>query len=270
MKKILITILIILIAIPLCVSAGQRIVVMANSIDYANSAEFVNYLDSKGRPVLHIAAKDLDAHNQEKFIVILGGPSAPEGIGPQVMPLISKKDVGFLNTPGNKRMFIKTNVWRKGQIVLIIAGNHRNNTKEAMSENQADVLSELTEDRSIALSQNTANINFEIVDYNYSYNSSSGYWFFHFVEYSMEHEDKDSLDPMIDVEIQRKEDSVYKQVFLNTNVTHFDEKFKAGDKWIDTHTESVKLKHGWHKIIVRLRDGADSTVIKEDVEEFLI
>ena len=114
------------------------------------------------------------------------------------------------------------------------------------------------------------NIELNIEDFNYSLNRSDGYWYFHWVEYTLTHDDTESIQPMIDVELKRKLGLKYNSVFLNTNVTHFDSLFKPNDKWIDTHTEDVKLIVGKYKMIVRLRDGADSTVIKEDVEEFEI
>ncbi|MFH1450879.1 MAG: hypothetical protein ABIF92_02770 [archaeon] len=271
MKKLVLFALLILITIPLCVSAGQRIVVVANSIDYANAADFVKNLDSKGRPVLHVGANELDAHNLEKFIVILGGPDAPDGIGVQVRALLSETDMDYLREKhGNKKMFLKTNVWSKGQIVMIIAGNHRNDTQQATLDNEGNVHTEMTEDKSAILSSSTAKISLAIEDFNYSLNTSNGFWFFKWVDYSLTHNGESSISPMIDVELFRKIDGAYERVYLNTNVTHFDEQFEPKDMWYDTYSEDVKLKNGWHKLVVRLRDGADSAIIKEDSEEFLI
>ena len=271
MKKILLILLALLILVPILASAGSRIVVVANSIDLANARDFVKSLDSQGRPVLRITAQQLDAHNLEKFIVILGGPDAPDGVGVQVQALLSEKDRAFLREKrGNKKMFIKTNVWRKGQIVLVIAGNHRNDTKTALVENENGVLAEATEVRSEELAAPTANIEIAIEDFNFSLNKSDGFYYFYWVEYSLVHNGAEALDPMIDVELQRKDDGVYKTVFLNTNVTHFEKMFEPEDKWLDTHSEAVRLRNGYHHLIVRLRDGADSAVIKEDVEDFLV
>jgi len=271
MKKILLILLALLILVPILASAGSRIVVVANSIDLANARDFVKSLDSQGRPVLRITPQQLDAHNLEKFIVILGGPDAPDGIGVQVQTLLTEKDNQFLREKrGNKKMFVKTNVWRKGQVIFIIAGNHRNDTKTAIIENEDGVLSEATEARSEELAAPTADIELAIENYNFSLNKSTGFYYFYWVEYSLAHNGVEFLDPMIDVEIQRKDEGIYKTVFLNTNVTHFDNLFKPGDKWLDTHSEEVKLRNGYYHLIVRLRDGADSAVIKEDVEEFLI
>jgi len=271
MKKILLILLTILILSPICASAGQRIVVVANSIDLANARDFIRSLDSQGRPVLRITPQQLDAHNLEKFIVILGGPDAPDGIGVQVQSLLSEKDQAFLREKrGNKKMFVKTNVWRKGQVVFIIAGNHRGDTKAAISESEGGVLSEATEARSEELAAPTANIELAIENFNFSLNKTFGFYYFHWVEYSLVHNGVESIDPMIDVEVQRKDEGVYETVFLNTNVTHFDQLFKTGDKWLDTYSEEFKLRNGYHRVIVRLRDGADSAVIKEDFEEFLV
>ncbi len=270
MKKSILILILLLLAVPI-VFASSRIVVVANSIDYENADPFIDHMDSRGRPVLHITAQDLDAHNQEKFVVILGGPDAPEGIGTQVQELLSEKDMEFIREKrGNKKMFVKTNVWRKGQVVMIIAGNHRTDTKSAMNENKDPVLQESTEAQIEELSKNTLPIELKIEGFNFSQNESGdGNWYFYWVEFSMEHSGTESIQPMIDVELTRKKDGKYEQVFLNTNVTHFDEPFDPKDLWLDNYSDAVKLDAGKHKLIVRLRDGASSEVISEDVEDFL-
>ena len=170
---------------------------------------------------------------------------------------------------GNKKMFVKTNIWRKGQVVMIFAGNNRNDTKKSAKDNEPKVHEEATEERVEQLAENTANVEFNIEDFNYSINKSSGYWFFHWVEYSMSNKDTATINPMLDVELLRK-DGQYKQYFINTDVTNFEEEFKPNSNWFDTYSEEVKLDPGKYKLIVRLRDGADSTVIKQDMEEFQI
>jgi len=271
MKRIFIILLALLIIVPLTVIAGSRIVVVSNSIDYELAEDFVNYLDSNGRPVLHVTAKELDAHNQEPFIVILGGPDAPEGIGVQTSTLLSDEEKEVLRAKqGNYGMYVKTNVWKPGQLVFILAGNHRNDTQKAGADNQKSILTQATDARIEELSKSTLDITLAIEEYNYSYNNSDGYWYFRWVTYSMTNEDAESISPMLDVELQRKEGGEYKQVYLNTDVTHFTEDFKPRDLWLDTYTEAIRLRNGYYKIIVRLRDGADSTVIREDEKIFLI
>lgn len=248
--------------------AGSRIVVVANSIDYANAVDFVNALDSKGRPVLYVAPEELDAHNLEKFIIILGGPDAPEGIGVQVRGLLSEKEQFQIREKGNRQMFVKTNVWRKGQVVMIIAGSHRTDTKKAMGESEPRVHTEATEERITELSASTANINLQIINFSYGLNSTSGSQVFKWAEYLLENNGKSTIVPMIDIEIQHKDGDSYKQEFLNTNVTHFKELFKPKSMWIDNYSEEVALSHGNHRLIVRLRDGADSTVVTEATKDF--
>ncbi|RMF89121.1 MAG: DUF3344 domain-containing protein, partial [Methanobacteriota archaeon] len=57
-----------------------RVVVLANSIDYSLASDFIQFLESKGLEVIHATADDFDQYRTQKFIVILGGPDAPEGV----------------------------------------------------------------------------------------------------------------------------------------------------------------------------------------------
>jgi protein-L-isoaspartate(D-aspartate) O-methyltransferase len=119
------------------ISEGQEIetklnmpVLLANSIDL----ELAPFLEPM-LEVVHSNAKDFDRYKKEKFIVILGGPDAYEGIGEIVNGILDPEEEKYIRTPGKKRMYIKTNVWEDAQVVCIIAGSGRDQTKEAMLEN---------------------------------------------------------------------------------------------------------------------------------------
>lgn len=97
--------------------AKPGIVLLANDIDYALAQEF-------------------DARKEEKFIVILGGPDAYDGVGEKVRKALAAEEQNHLREKGNRKMYVKTNVWRKGQVVYIIAGSDRDQTRKAHEENR--------------------------------------------------------------------------------------------------------------------------------------
>jgi Tol biopolymer transport system component len=118
-----------------------KIVVLANSIDYGLASDFFGFLGNKGIEVVHTTADDFELYKDEKFIVILGGPDAYDGVGEIVQDVLSSNEQSFLREKGNRKMYVKTNVWGTGQKVMVIAGSDREQTKEAHQENRAQVSS---------------------------------------------------------------------------------------------------------------------------------
>lgn len=115
-----------------------RIVVLANSIDYNLASEFFGFLKNNGIEVINTNAQDFDRYKTERFVVILGGPDAYEGVGSIVQSpgLLTSDEQNYLRTKGNRKMFVKTNVWAQGQKVYVIAGSDRIQTQNAHFENR--------------------------------------------------------------------------------------------------------------------------------------
>jgi plastocyanin len=86
--------------------------------------------------VMRVTAEDFKANREEKFIVILGGPDAYDGVGEIVQKVLSDEEAKQIREKGNRKMYVKTNVWRKGQVVHVIAGSDRNETKKAHEDNR--------------------------------------------------------------------------------------------------------------------------------------
>lgn len=117
--------------------AGKpRIVLLANDIDYENAQDFYGFLGNKGMEVIRVTASTFDANKQEKFIVILGGPDAYDGVGEIVKQVLSAEEQNQVREKASRKMIVKTNVWRKGQVVHVIAGADRNQTKKGHEENR--------------------------------------------------------------------------------------------------------------------------------------
>lgn len=124
---------------PLIKKPKPKIVLLANSIDYALASEFFGFLKDKGIEVTQANADNFEQYKNEKFIVILGGSDAYEGVGDVVKQVLTKEEQDWLREKGNRKMFVKANVWTQGQVVMVIAGNDRLETQKANSENKENV-----------------------------------------------------------------------------------------------------------------------------------
>lgn len=109
-----------------------KVVVLANSIDYSLAPDFFVFLQNKGMEVSRITATDFDEYRDEKFIVVLGGPDAPEGVGEIVQEYLTQPEQNHLRLKGNRYMFVKT--LDRGQKLFIIAGSDREQTQRAHEE----------------------------------------------------------------------------------------------------------------------------------------
>jgi parallel beta-helix repeat protein len=116
-----------------------KIVLLANSIDLNLSSNFTVFLKGQGVDIIYVNASNFSEYKQERFIVILGGPDAYEGVGEIVREVLNESEQGWLREKGNRRMYVKTNVWRTGQVVMIIAGSDREETQKACEENKGEV-----------------------------------------------------------------------------------------------------------------------------------
>jgi hypothetical protein len=143
-KKTLLLIFICFFIIPsFSYGAKPKIVVLANSIDFDLASDFFRFLDNRGLEIVHITAENFEEHKDEKFIVILGGPDAPEGVGDIVKSsgILSIDDVDNLRVGGSRKKFVASNPWKKrpGQVVWIIAGSNRDETMLAHKDHRASV-----------------------------------------------------------------------------------------------------------------------------------
>ena len=122
-------------------SAKPRIIVLANDIDFNLSADFFGFLGNKGMETVRATAADFETYKSEKFIVILGGPDAPDGIGNIVKQILTTQEQNTIRLKDNRMKYVKIDPWGKlsGQRVTILAGSDRNETKKAHEENRDGV-----------------------------------------------------------------------------------------------------------------------------------
>lgn len=120
-----------------------KITVLANSVDYNLASGFFGFLENNGIEVTRTIGSEFNRYKDSKFIVILGGPDAYNGVGDIVSGVITDREAENIREEGSGKMIVKTNVWRKGQVVMILAGSNREMTQEACEENKGSVTSKV-------------------------------------------------------------------------------------------------------------------------------
>ncbi|MCD6167764.1 MAG: hypothetical protein J7J33_00435, partial [Caldisericia bacterium] len=106
----------------------RNVVILANDIDWELKGKVLaESLERAGFKVTRVYAKDFDKYKSERFIVILGGPKAYDGVGEIVQEVLSEKEQELV-IEGKRRIFVKANVWTEPQLVIIIAGKDRHLT----------------------------------------------------------------------------------------------------------------------------------------------
>jgi hypothetical protein len=121
-------------------------VVVANSIDSALAGDFLADLKENHIDGQVIKASDLtqELRMENRLIIILGGPDAPEGVGKIVREVLSDASLeDKYRGNGAMHMHVKRDVWTtrfpRYQKVIIVGGSNRLGTQKAEKENSAKV-----------------------------------------------------------------------------------------------------------------------------------
>jgi len=119
-----------------------QILVITNSIDFELATEFFRFLRGTGMKTDRTTASNFEQNKEGKFIVILGGPDAPEGVGELVQMVLSKDEQNSIREKGARKKYVTPDVWTQGQRVMVIAGYNRNETKNSVNENKDSIVPE--------------------------------------------------------------------------------------------------------------------------------
>lgn len=112
-----------------------KIVLLANSIDYSLSSDFLDFLKDKGVEMILADASNFEQYKTEKLVVILGGPDAYEGVGAIVRHVLSPDAQNQIRVKGSRGMYVIASAWSEEQVVYVVAGSDRYMTKLAAEEN---------------------------------------------------------------------------------------------------------------------------------------
>ncbi|ASJ07731.1 hypothetical protein A3L11_00185 [Thermococcus siculi] len=110
-----------------------EVVILANDIDWGIRGRLLqDQFEAFGLKVKRVTADEFDAYRESKIIVILGGPDAYNGVGAYVRQVLSPDEQSAIRV-GQEGMFARADVWKDGQVVIVLAGKDRWETGEKVS-----------------------------------------------------------------------------------------------------------------------------------------
>ena len=125
------------------VPAGENVLLVANSIDSVLATDFLTYLSENNVDATIVNASEFtDAMKvNNRLIIILGGPDAPEGIGEIVSGLLTEEEASKVRGAGSELFTVKydtyTYRYTAKQKVIILAGSDRAATQvSAMNDRE--------------------------------------------------------------------------------------------------------------------------------------
>ncbi len=117
-----------------------KIIVLANLIDYGLAADLFEYLRNAGYDVVHVLPGNFNSYRSEKNIIILGGHRAYDGVGDIVGDLLSAQQKAELEQKGAVKMFSFSDIWAPGQRIIVLAGNTREETRQAHRKHRGELV----------------------------------------------------------------------------------------------------------------------------------
>ncbi|WP_457554470.1 Ig-like domain-containing protein, partial [Candidatus Pyrohabitans sp.] len=116
-------------------------VLLANSIDLALAQELVAHLKERGIKLYVVSAANFTDYTTKRYIIILGGHRAYEGVGDILAGILSEEEKARIEA--GRAYIKKRSVFRSGDVVYIFAGKDRNATRGAWQEAYEEVVREI-------------------------------------------------------------------------------------------------------------------------------
>jgi hypothetical protein len=248
-------------------SSDTGIVVLANGIDYNLSFDFFAYFVDQGHNVTRASISNFDALKTEPLVVILGGPDAPDGVGDIVDGLLEESDKEFLRaSSGNKALYVKNDVWKTPQTVLILAGNNRQDTHKISMEKRAEVVNRTTGiEEGAEETEEQTNIILTLEDETHGWSSNNGY--IKNIIYTMNNKGTTTIDAVADLIVYELPSMI--EAYAGSDVApRWNESFSPNMNRYANISEKITLsKKGSYKIVLRIRDGTSSEILASDSKE---
>ena len=113
----------------------DALILIAAKESRVQAQKWIDFLGQYELPVEHYFLSELEEVKDYDFVVITGGLNET-GFKELLKGVIGDSDVASLEAEGAKKMFIKENLWKPGQTVLIFAGSDPALAAEARSESR--------------------------------------------------------------------------------------------------------------------------------------
>jgi len=115
--------------------ADRNFIVVASGPSYEAGKRWVSFLQGETVPVKHVLPADFDSYKKEKYIAVLGTPSEPGG-GDIIASLLTKEEKEWVSQQGNRKLFIKNDVWQKDQTIFVFSGYNYDAVTSAIRESR--------------------------------------------------------------------------------------------------------------------------------------
>jgi len=107
-----------------------QITVLSNDIDWGIKGQYIKeHFEKLGAIVTRVKPSEFEVYKKSNIIIILGGPRAYGGVGEYVKQVLDEYEQEKIIN-GEQGIFIKRDVWIRGQIVIVLAGKDRYQTGE--------------------------------------------------------------------------------------------------------------------------------------------
>jgi len=107
-----------------------QITILSNDIDWNIKGQYIKeHFEKLGAMVTRVKPDEFEAYKKNNIIIILGGPKAYDGVGEYVKQVLDENEQEKVIN-GKQGIFIKRDVWERGQIVIVLAGKDRYQTGE--------------------------------------------------------------------------------------------------------------------------------------------
>jgi hypothetical protein len=125
---------------PLSVSSAEvkSLIVVAGKVNYDTARSWVNFLEKEGISVKHVSASEFAAYKSTKYLVVIGSPDEGGGIGEILKEALTAKELAWLREEGNNRMYLKDDVWAKGQSIIVFAGHNQRGAELARLDSKEE------------------------------------------------------------------------------------------------------------------------------------
>ena len=120
------------------VASAAELVVVATKDSFAKAADWTKFLDSKDIPVKNVAPSNLAGFKDAPYVVLLGAMDEAGGIKPLLEKALIKAEFDQMNQPGSSAMFVKSDVWKKGQEIVIFTGAGDKGVETARKANRGE------------------------------------------------------------------------------------------------------------------------------------
>jgi len=122
-----------------------NLLVVADKETYKLAEGVIQFMEGRNVPILHVTASEFNEYKtnkekpdyrKEEYIVIVGSPNEPNGIGDIVKEVLTQEEQEWVSKVGNKKMYLKADKWSKGQYILVFAGYDRSASYRVLVNNK--------------------------------------------------------------------------------------------------------------------------------------